>query len=78
MDDKATEEQLERLVGRAVRNSEFRASLLEYPQETADEVGVKLSEEQIQFAQELDRKAIEDLAEQLKEVLQMNLAAPGW
>jgi hypothetical protein len=75
--DKATQKKLERLVGRAVINPEFRASLLSYPQETAAELGVELSEEGIRFVQELDAEALENLAEQVKEIVQMASAPPG-
>jgi hypothetical protein len=78
MEHKATQEQLERLAGRAVVNSEFRASLLSSPQETAAEYGVELSEEQIRFVNELDVEALEDLARQMEELFRMRTAAPGW
>lgn len=74
----ATQEQLERLAGRAVVNSDFRAKLLRAPQETAAEYGVELSEEQIRFVQALDVEAVEELAMQMEELFSIRTAAPGW
>jgi hypothetical protein len=78
MEHQATQEQLERLAGRAVVNSEFRAQLLSAPQETAAEYGVELSEEQVRFVQELDIEAVEELARQMEELFSVRTAAPGW
>jgi hypothetical protein len=78
MEEYASQKQLERLVGRAVINAEFREKLLSHPQETAAELGVELSEDQILFAQELDAAALEELAQRLEELFRISMAAPGW
>lgn len=78
MGEKATQMDLERLAGKAIFNSDFRASLLRYPQETAAEAGVELTEEQIRFVQELDIAELENLAKQAEEIINISMAAPGW
>jgi hypothetical protein len=78
MEEMTTQKELERLAGRAVINSEFRAQLLSAPQETAAEYGVELSEEQVRFVQELNVEALEELARQIEELFGMSTAAPGW
>ncbi len=78
MEEYASQKQLECLVGKAVVNPEFREKLLSHPQETAAELGVELTEEQILLFEQVDPVALEELAQKAEDLFRISAAAPGW
>jgi hypothetical protein len=62
----ATQKEIHELIGRMVADPDFRASLVENPENAAKEAGVDLTEEQMAALKERDLKALRtDLDERL-------------
>jgi hypothetical protein len=65
----ATQTQLERLVGRALTNPEFRALLLQDPQAAARKLRYTLDDSQIERIRRVNPETADDLAAELVRAL---------
>ena len=70
------ETELERLVGKALLDFEFRDRLLRDPAAAAAELGIKISDEQVMRVRKLDRGALARLIDCTKDA--SAIVTPCW
>jgi len=63
-----TTQDMERVLGKAILDADFRQKLLEYPQEAAQGIGVTLTAAQMAAIQNLDPELVEWWAEGFEQV----------
>jgi hypothetical protein len=70
----ATQKEIHELIGHAVADADFRASLVEDPEKTVKEAGLDLTPEQLAALKQADLKGLSaDLDERLSKTVQ-----PSW
>ena len=68
---------LYRLVGKTMLDADFRGWLLDEPEAAAESIGVSLTEEQVEHFHQVDREAVEELAQCVESAPQLHFLA-GW
>jgi hypothetical protein len=65
----ATQAQIERLIGKALLDEQFRALLLEDPEKAARQMRYRLDGGQVARIRSLDPKSLEELASNFNQIL---------
>ncbi len=72
----ATQAQIERLIGRALTNPQFRALLLKDPQEAARQLRYKLDDAQVERIRQVDPGRADEIAAELLRALSYGAQHP--
>lgn len=65
----ATQAQMERLIGKALLDEQFRALLLENPEKAARQMRYRLDGGQVARIRSLDPKSLEEVADSFNQIL---------